>query len=957
MTTVLLHRPARRLLLAAAILASAAAARAQTLIPTGQAITPTAAPGAILQTLNPNLPDHPDFRAGQAIKTAISPDGATLLVLTSGYNNLYYSSGPKIGEFEPAASSEYVFVYTIQGPNKSSPHLAQALPIADTFAGLTFAPNGQTFYVSGGVDDRILAFTANPTGWTQSAAIPLNHQPIANTPNSGGIGFFQPPSPAGIAVTPNGNTIIVANIYNNSITLIDANTNQVTAEYDLRPYNTTPATGNGTQGGERPFAIAAAGNDKLYISSLRDREIIALSIAGETPTLITRIPLPGTPNNLIVDNPANPKTLYVAQDNADKIAVIDLATNRVTEQISTIAPPGLLENVVRYTGAAANALALSPDQKTLYVTNGAQNAVAVISLEGPAPHHCTGLIPTGWYPQSINISNDATTLYIANAKSPPAPNPRLRTTSTAQLTATQYPGGNAAAKAQAYAANEYVLQREPATLLTLPIPTPTQLATLTTQVAANNRYSEEETHATRQIMGFLHRRISHIIYIVKENRTFDQVLGDLTNGANADPSLTIFGAKITPNFHALAENFVTLDNFLTPGEVSGDGWEWSVAARETDLNEKQIPLAYASSPKPTTLNKGTRGAPYEAEGQNSNVDVGIPTTAGRTQAQPLYAEITKLFPGGTENFFPGTNNEAAPDGPDNNEQTGYIWDSARRARLSVRNYGFYIDLAATYANVPDPYIRNSIQAYPTNPTLVPLTDPYFRSFDTTYPDIWRFNEWRREFRQFIVNGNLPQLSLVRLMHDHMGTFAKAIGGINTPETQQADNDFAVGSLVEEIANSPYKDNTLIFAIEDDSQDGPDHLNPHRSTAYIAGPYVKQKSVIHTRYTTVNLLRTIEDILGMDHLNLNDAHAQPMADVFDTNAPTWTFQAHPSNFLKNTVGAVQQNAHFAAAPPPQPTHTAAWWQEQTKSFDFSREDRAPAGRFNELLREGLGEAKP
>jgi DNA-binding beta-propeller fold protein YncE len=950
-----------------------AAAQAQTsgsVVPSGQTITPTAAPGSVFQDLNPGLPDHPDYRAGQAIKTAISPDGSTLLVMTSGYNNLNYSDQANAGDYgylEPSASNEYVFVYDITGAHAGTPYLKQVIQIPDTFEGLTFSPDGTKFYASGGVDDQIYAYTNGSAGWALSATIPLGHQIIkaADGFSAGGIGFLQSPSAAGLAVSASGNTLVVANIYNESISVINTQTNTVSYEYDLRPYNTTPATGSGQPGGETPFAVAVAGENTVYVSSLRDRQVVVLNIAGGTPQLITRIGLPGNPNSMIFDSPTAPTKLYVAQDNSDYVAVINLADNRIIEQIDAIAPAGLTPAAERYTGAAPNNLAISPNRRTLYVSNGGQNAVAVVPLTGPAPHVTTGLIPTGWYPHAVSATSRA--LYVVNGKSDAGPNGLYCSGATYALRGTKYPGGNQAKSNDCYASNQYIFQIEKAGLLAMPLPDTSELAALTAQVAANNGYSKPESTAAQATMTALQQKITHIIYIVKENRTFDQVLGDLANGANADPSLTVFGSRVTPNFHAFANNFVTLDNFYDPAEVSGNGWEWSTAARETDLNVKQIPIDYAESPTPTALNQGFRGAPYNAEGQNNDVDVGIASTAEREVAEPLYAPLTSLFPGGTANFFPGTNNDAAPDGPnDGDRQTGYLWDAAVRAGLTVRNSGYYIDLipynlpAGTPGYIPPtdatPYAHDDIQAYSTNPTLRALTDPYFRSFDNNYPDFWRFNEWKREFDDFVANGDLPNLTLLRFMHDHMGNFGSAQGGIDYPEAQQADDDYAVGLVADAVAHSRYRGNTLIFVVEDDAQDGPDHIDAHRSTAYVVGPYVKQRSVVSTFYTTVNMIRTIEDILGTDHLNLNDAYAAPMADIFDLSQSTWSFKAAASPYLRGTADAVP-GTHFADADPVQPVHAAAWWAHETQGFDWSREDRVPADLFNRIIWKGFEGDKP
>jgi DNA-binding beta-propeller fold protein YncE len=962
----------RTYLLRAALLAAAFAppAAAGTFIPSGQTITPLAAPGAVFEDLNPGLADHPAYRAGQAIKTALSPDGRTLLVLTSGFNDL----SARQGKLDGANSTEYVFVYDVSGANAVSPACKQVIKVADTFAGLAFAPGGNTFYVSGGVDDQIYGYTKASAGWALTAAIKLGHAPDklasqkSNGFDSGGVGFKQLPSAAGIAVSADGKTLAVANIYNNSVSIIDTAAGRVAYEYNLQPFNTTPATGQGVAGGERPFAVQLVGKSRLYVSSLRDREIVVLDIGAASattpPRLITRIKLPGNPNSMVLDSEASPTRLYVAQDNSDDIAVISLPDNRVIEQIDAIGPQGITRTAERYTGAAPNNLAIHGT--TLYATNGGQNAVAVISLAGSAPHHTIGLIPTGWYPQAVSTSGDGKYLYIVNSKSPAGPNPDFASTATFRLKSTPYKSGNGVAQLAAYASNEYVLQIEKAGLLALKVPDAGELRVLTRQVAANNFYSVAEPKPAAETMAELHAKIKHIIYIVKENRTYDQVLGDLANGANGDPTLTVFGKTVTPNFHAIATEFVTLDNFYDSGEVSGNGWEWSTAARETDFNVKAIPLNYAMSPVATDADKKghNRGGPYDAEGQNSDVNVGIAGLAEREVAEPLYGPISSVFPGGTANFFPGTNNDAAPDGPDGAAQTGYLWDSALRAGLTLRNYGFYVDLdpydlpagtpGALLPTDATPYAHHDVQAYASNPALIPYTDPYFRSFDNAYPDFWRFNEWNREFQQFIANKDLPNLTLLRFMHDHMGNFTSpnsVATGLNFPEAQQADDDYAVGLVAQAVANSPYKNNTLIFVVEDDAQDGPDHVDAHRSTAYVIGPYVKHKAVVNTRYTTVNMVRTIEDILGIDHLNLNDAYAEPMWTVFDPAQKDWSFTAAASPYLRGTADAAP-GTKFSSDERLRPVKPAAWWGEQTKGFDWSKEDRVPAGLFNRIIWKGF-----
>jgi Phosphoesterase family len=238
-----------------------------------------------------------------------------------------------------------------------------------------------------------------------------------------------------------------------------------------------------------------------------------------------------------------------------------------------------------------------------------------------------------------------------------------------------------------------------------------------------------------------------------------------------------------------------------------------------------------------------------------------------------------------------------------------------------------------------------------------LTDVYFRGYDQNYPDLWRYTEWKREFDQFVANGNLPSLSLVRISHDHMGNFGTALAGVNTPETQQADCDLALGLLIEAVAHSPYAASTLIIVTEDDVQDGPDHIDSHRGPAFVVGPYVKQGAVVHTHYSQVNALRTIEDLLGTPHINLNTAFQRPMAEVFDVHASgTWSYAAVASTVLK-TMSLVGNGVQFAAGPDITPQHDAAYWTAVTAGFDFSAADQVPVAQFNQVLWAGLMGHKP
>jgi hypothetical protein len=281
--------------------------------------------------------------------------------------------------------------------------------------------------------------------------------------------------------------------------------------------------------------------------------------------------------------------------------------------------------------------------------------------------------------------------------------------------------------------------------------------------------------------------------------------------------------------------------------------------------------------------------------------------------------------------------------------------------LKVRNYGFFVDLSHynRTANpehaVPllhDPAASQTRVAIATKASLQAVTDPFFRGFDQRFPDYWRYREWEREFDGFAASDRLPALELLRLPHDHFGNFKEAIDGVNTVETQIADNDYAIGLLAEKISHSKYAADTLIFVVEDDAQDGPDHVNAHRSIALIAGPYVKQHAVVSRRYSTVNVLRTIEEILGMKPLGLNDAVQPPMTEVFSVRQKSWTYEAAVPAVLRTTQLPLPAEKKSSVLPLVVPRHDAAYWAEQTKDFDFSVEDRVDPAKFNLILWNGL-----
>jgi len=918
------------------------------ILPTGQVLTPTAAPGSTIQVLSTGLREDGNADAAQAVNTALSPDGKTLLVLTSGWNNgnrrpdgtsiTYPTLDPITGA--PVGStnkSEWVFVYAIN--NDGTVTKQQQINIPSTYSGLAWAPDGVRFYVSGGQDDRVYVYRSNGSQFipdvpfillghnsNQTAPFPkydgsiLKGTKAAQAVTFGGSSLIVGGAVvAGLAVSRDGNTLVAANFENDSISIVDTATRQVVREVTVAQ-------------GEFPYDVAVLSNSDgsaktAFVTSQRDDEVMVVDIVSGT---FTRIRVGEQPNRMVLSK--DQSTLYVVNGNSDTVSVIDTATNRVLDTISVSRPGD------KYKGGNPNAATLSPDEKTLYVTLGYENAVAVVDLQN---RHLKGRIPTGWYPTSVSISHDGGKLYVCTFKSNSGPNP------------SNGPAPN----------TKFVVTRswplEKAQLNIIPVPNHPTLSALSRRVDDNNGIANRHTDP---MMAFLRSRIDHVIYIVKENKTYDQVLGDLPRG-NGDPTLIQYPQAVSPNHHSLAMTFGLLDNFYATGQVSGDGWGWSTYAQTTDYNEKTIAVNYGN---------GGNGVTYDAEGTNRLIGVGLPDS-DESPSQFTVRLTTLLDPSGSSSILPGSKNVDDPSGSEDlspDAVGGHLWDSALRNRKTVRNYGFFVDQAyyvtsqadptkpdpvlKVYLPVsPTPFASNLPQAVPLSPVLRDKTDLYFRGFDMNNADTYLFNEWLRDMQ---ING-LPALSLVRLPHDHFGNTATAIAGLNTPSLQMSDNDYAIGRLIDFISHSQYWQDTAIFILEDDAQSGGDHIDSHRSFVYAISPYSRRGVTISTNYNTVNVLRTIEDLLSIDHLNQSDANAAPMANVFMRTPDFTPYNAIiPGSLCASPVDPNLvpecQSAHARISPSLRELHDAAWWEEKLRGFDFHDADRIDADAFNRALWEGI-----
>ena len=714
--------------------------QAQFLPNMGQQITPTAPLGSRFETLNPGLPGKPDWLASQAVTTVVSPDRKTLLVLTSGYNRVYTSTPSTPYPWYTPFSNEYVFIYDI---STNTPIKKQVVQIPNTYNGIVFDPSGKAFYVAGGVSDNVHIFTriADDTWGEAGNPLALNHTVLdtgtgrmipqgVGLPGTGdsslgvNLQVGVKPCAAGLAISSDGKTLVVANYYNDSISVFRGGLNNwamAAQNFDLRPGKSGGTSG--TPGGEYPFWVAVKGTEKdgtttAYVSSIRDREIVVVNLNG-TPAVTTRIKVKGQPNKMTLNR--DQSLLYVVEDQTDTIDIIKTSDNTIVGTIPVIAPASVMPDLAQYkdansnsikrTGANSNSVTLSPDEKQLYVTSGNLNCVAVVDLNDAKTNgQVVGLIPTGWYPNSVSFSRDGAWVYVVNGKSVTGPNPDFR-----------YSYGPPS-HTSGFLPNQYNPQLIKAGLQSFPRPTTAQLTSLTSMVATNNRFSYTDSASDIAVMAAVRDKVKHVILIIKENRTYDQILGDLEVG-NGDPRLAEFGKRYTPNQHQLARQFVTLDNIYATLRSQQDGWMWTAAARAPDVVQRQVSVTYAG-----------RGLSLDTEGANRSVNVALPNAGYPGVTRQTANPLTPADP----DLLAGQADVSAPDGPNSDEKEvgkGYLWDSALRKGLTVRNYGFFVD-CTLYAqgnrhSIPldrNPFLNPRTVAYATNVALAANTDKYFRRF-------------------------------------------------------------------------------------------------------------------------------------------------------------------------------------------------------------------------------------
>ena len=692
----------------------------------------------------------------------------------------------------------------IQVIDLKSMHVTQTLPQEAAFFGITFSRDGRTVYASGGNDDSIFCYSWNGTAATFERKIVLEKQ----KPDKTGSRY-----PAGIAASGNGKLLYVAENVGDSLAVVNLETSEVMQRIPTDHY---------------PYAVEVASNGKVYVSAWGGNTISVLRTRSDgTLYFERRIAVGRHPSALLANRTGS--RLFAALGGTDQIAVVDTRTARVLRYLTDAAPGSPAE------GSTPNALALSRDETNLFVAEADNNAVAVFDVSDEttggqrAPHQSLkGRIPTDWYPTAI--VDWGTQLLVLNGKGHGSrPNPD----GPIPGEGIKRPMG-------------YDLGQLNGTLRILPdkLAQP-ELAGLSRRVAAANRWGQQRP-ATR------YPAFHHVIYIIKENRTYDQVFGDLKEG-DGDPSLVFFGQRISPNHHALALRFGLFDRFFTNAEVSSQGHIWSTAAYVTDYGEKTIPSAYSDR-------------------------------------------------------------RAGVDGEEINEPNdGFLWTLAAKKGVSFRDYG---EMVAVPEGWPV-----------TQRELGSDISPSYLPFDLKIPDQVRADAWIAEFEQFVKDGNLPQLEILHLPNDHT---AGGRAGFRTPRTLMADNDLALGRIVEALSKSPYWRDTVMFVLEDDSQAGPDHVDSHRSPFLVVSAY-NRPGTIHRFANTTDVVAAIEDILGLDRMSKFDYFSRSLANVFAEKPDLAPYVA-----VVPQVDMEERN----------PANSAA--AVMSEGLDFSAPDRVKDAVFNQIL---------
>jgi YVTN family beta-propeller protein len=695
--------------------------------------------------------------------------------------------------------------------------VTDSVVIGKSWLGLAFSDDGKFLYASGGNDNFIIKYAIRKMELINADTIIL------------GKPWPEKISVAGIALDDQKKILYVVTKENNSLYAIDLLTKSIVSQTPL--------------GGEGYTCILSPDKKILYATCWGCDEVILFDTFHQKIT--GTIPVGDNPNDMCITS--NGLYLYVANANDNNVSVINTKQGKVIETLNTALYPD------SPSGSTTNSLTLSSNQKTLYIANADNNCLAVFDVSVPGKSKGKGFIPTGWYPTCVRVAKNK--ILVSNGKgmtslpNPYGPNPNRR----GEEVVYQEGGKEHKIKVQ------YIGGLFRGTMSIINVPDEEQMGVYSKAVYENAPYVKSKELVSESSEGNPVPKkvgdpspIKHIFYIIKENRTYDQVLGDVPEG-NGDPDLVLFGEKITPNQHALVKEFVLLDNFYVNGEVSADGHNWTMGAYATDYLEKNWPTSY-----------GGRGGTYPGEGAREVAN-------------------SKLF----------------------------FWDQCKRHGVTYRTYGEFVG-----------------DDGPSLPVLQSNYCKYFTPWDQSVRDTVRFRQWKHDFDSLLAKNAVPAFSSIRFINDHTEGLS-----LNkpTPFAHNADNDLAVGMFIDYLSHSPVWKESLVLIVEDDAQNGPDHVDAHRSTAYIAGGYIKQGFVDHTAYTTTSLLRTMELILGLPPMTQYDAASNSLWRCFNNTPDHSAFNTRPCQVNLNDKNLAENK-----------------YQALSETFDFSMEDRVNDFDFNEVL---------
>lgn len=693
--------------------------------------------------------------------------------------------------------------------------VTQTIAQPSAFLGLAFSRDGKTLYVSGGNEDAIYRYA-----WRDKQATLIDSIALApKEPKKDGTRF-----PAGIALSNDGKYLFVAENLGDSLAVVDLAGKRLVQRLKTEVY---------------PYGVAVSAANEVYVSAWGGTTV---SVFTAAPNGILRqrgrVNVGRHPSALLLNDRGS--RLFVASASTNSIAVVDTKTLRVLTTLLDPPPAGPNQ------GSTPNALALSPDGQRLYVAEADNNAVAVFQLSrttsavttAPATDQLSGRIPVGWYPAGLLMTRDA--LFVLNGKgrgtraNPQFPTPDVTLPKDATF---------------------YTLGQLNGTITKLPADTATiELSQLTSRVTRANNWDKRPSGSAK------YPPFKHVIYIIKENRTYDQVFGDMPVG-DADASLVFFPRAISPNHHALAERFGLFDRFFVNAEVSSQGHVWSTAAYVTDYGEKTIPSNYA-----------------KRRSGNDRDDVDEPAL-------------------------------------------GYLWNAALKKGLTLRNYGEFGE------PIPNKDKNAPVRYRATKEALDRYTNREYPPFDAKITDQVRADVWLKDFQDFVHQGNMPALQIMHLPSDHT---SGGKPGQMTPKAHMADNDHALGRIVEAVSNSPYWKDTVFFVLEDDSQDGPDHVDSHRSVMFVISAF-NRPGAIHRFVNTTDIMATMEEILGLGKLSQFDYYGRPLREIF-ADAP----DLQPYTALKSDHPITELN-------PPKSSTAAA-----SLKLDLDHVDAADDDAFNRIL---------